>query len=174
MNKFYTKLNISFQDYDYSSFKGDLYHQYDGGVLAYYKIKNELQLRSMLPKVLNKISFFIIKLVEITGPTVIPPHKDYGLNASINFYFKPTIAETLWYDEKQQAKENLSHEEKTNIYKEKDLILVDRFIASVNDCFVFNNSQIHSVLQINNSVRQFLQFQYNIPYEQILEKLNDL
>jgi len=158
MNKFYTKLDISFQDYDYSSFKGDLYRKYDGGVLAYYTIKNELQLRSILPEVLNKISFFDICLVEITGPSIMPPHKDYDLNSSINFYFKPAMAETLWYKEKQQAKENLSHEEKTRIYKKENLILDDRFIASVNDCFVFNNSEIHSVLQLNNSVRQFLQF----------------
>lgn len=173
MNKFYTKLDITFPCFDYSLLQKNLFNQYDGTNLSYFFVENESQLRSMLPEILKKIGLFAIKFVEVPGPGKIPPHKDYGLNASINFYFKPGFTKTFWYRPSIDANENLSHESMTRIYNLDDITFADSFIAYVNDCYLINNSEIHSVTKYDVGPRQFLQFQFDISYEEILNKLNN-
>ena len=173
MNKFYTKLDITFPYFDYSLFKKNLYNQYDGTNLSYYFIENESQLRSMAPEILGKIGPFAIKLVELPGPAKIPPHKDYGLSAAINFYFKPGLTKTFWYNPNIDAHENISHESMTRMYDINDITLSDSFISSLNECYLLNSSEIHSVTKYDTGLRQFLQFQFDISYEEILNKLNN-
>lgn len=171
MNSFFTKLPVNVPDIDYSILKGKLYFQYKGSSLSYYYIDSVELLKSHLPESFFKIIPHTIKFVEITDNETVPPHKDYGVECSINFYFSPGNAEVSWYTAKNTAVEKVTSKERTRLYKKEDIVLSDKFVAEKNECYLFNNSQIHSVNKENNSIRQFIQIQYYQSYEIILKKL---
>jgi hypothetical protein len=105
------------------------------------------------------------------GGNMILPHKDWGLSCCINYYFDPGNAITCWYNEKLTASPIINDEYKIYRYDPQDIVLVDKFIAEKNDCYLLNNSKIHSVMKSKNHNRQFIQIQYDTPYEIIKEKL---
>lgn len=171
MNFFFTKLQATVPDIDYTILKGKLYFQYKGSSLSYYHIDNLDILKNSLPTSFFKIMPHTIKFVEITSNETVPPHKDYGVECSVNFYFNPGAAEVSWYTAKDTAVEKITATERTRLFKKDSIILSDKFVAEKNECYLFNNSQIHSVNKENNSIRQFIQIQYYQPYETILEKI---
>lgn len=170
MNSYYTKLQVDTPDIDFSSFKGKLYFQYKGSSLSYYHINAVQQLKTAFPESFFKESHTIM-LVEISNNETIPPHKDYGIECSINFYFNPGNAKVFWYTAKDSASEKITNAERKRLYNKDDIILSDMFVPEKNECYLFNNSQIHSVNKENETLRQFLQIQYYQPYEKIYQKI---
>lgn len=171
MNRFYKKINLNFLDVDYSKFKGDKFREYETSSLCYYYINDKESLKKILPKQIFNLPCQF-KFVELTESKIVPPHRDYDLYTSINFYFNPGTAITLWYTEKANTTEITNHNERSRVYNIKDLNLVDRFVALKNDVFVFNNSEIHAVDKRNNSLRQFIQIQYNNSFDEVVESIS--
>jgi hypothetical protein len=171
MNLFFTKLQADVPDVNHSEFKGKLYFQYKGSSLSYYYINSLDLLKSILPDNFFSIVPHTIRFVEITDNETVPPHKDYGVECSINFYFNPGTAEVSWYTAKDTAVEKVTTTQRTRLYNLDQIVLADKFVAEKNSCYLFNNSQIHSVSKQNDSIRQFIQIQYYQPYAKILEKL---
>jgi hypothetical protein len=173
MNQFFTKLQSNVPDIDYSILKGKLYFQYKGSSLSYYYLDtdNKNLLKEVLPEIFFQIVPHTVKFVEITDNETVPPHIDYGVICSINFYFNPGDAEVNWYLPKESAVEKIKNTERTRLYKYEDIELSDTMHVRKNECYLFNNSRIHAVAKQNDSLRQFIQIQYYQPYEKILEKL---
>ena len=177
MNTYFQKLNFSIDPgiVNFSDFKGDFYLGYecDGSRLDYYHIRNDLELltRQLFSKIAD-VSPSQFKFVEITGATgTVDPHRDYDLLCSVNYYFKAGNATTFWYKPKQHAVEQASTEYLYRVYNHDDLELSNKFIAKNNECYLLNNSEIHSV-STGNETRQFIQIQYDKPYHEIARLLN--
>ncbi len=173
MNQFFTKLQSNAPDIDYSVLKGKPYFRYEKSSLSYYHLNSDYKdlLKQSLPESFFKIIPYTILYVEITDNETLPPHIDFGITCSINFYFNPGDAIVYWYVPNNEAKEKINSEKKTRLYKTEDITLSDILISEKNDCYLFNNSKIHSVAKKNDTLRQFIQIQYYQPYEKILEKL---
>jgi hypothetical protein len=57
-------------------------------------------------------------------------------------------------------------------YVRADLTLVDTFTAIENEAYFLNTSEIHSVDgRLHNAKRTILQFQWDIPMDNLIEKL---
>ena len=178
MNVYFQKLNflIDNDDLDFTLLKGDFWFGYtssDHSRLNYYYVRNDLK-----PLVRNLFSNFVdisenlIRFVEVTGPGgKLDPHRDYGVSCAINYYFCANEATTNWYKNKEHAIEYVSTENRTRVYLPHEIELCDQFTAKNNECYLFNNEEIHSVSG-GNGIRQFIQIQYNKPYHEIARLLN--
>lgn len=172
MNSYFTLLPYKIENTDFTIFKGDLYFTYKEYGLSYFTVKNLESLRKLLPKQILSLSNHLIKFVEIEYNSNVPPHKDYGgLNSSINFYFNPGDAKIIWYTAKSFVQEEINDEKHTRLYNEEHLNVTETLVAEPNSFYLFNNSQIHSVHTKKNN-RQFIQIQFNDPYEKILDLIN--
>jgi hypothetical protein len=178
MNTYFQKINflINSNNLDFTLLKGDFcfgYTSSDQSRLDYYYIRNDLK-----PLVHDLFSNFVdisenlIRFVEVTGPGgQLDPHRDYGVSCAMNYYFCANGATTNWYKNKKHAIEFVSIENRTRVYLLHEIELCDQFTAKNNECYLFNNEEIHSVSG-GNGIRQFIQIQYNKPYYEIARLLN--
>jgi hypothetical protein len=170
MNQFFTKLEANVPNIDYSILKGELFYSYKENSLSYYYINDEQFVKDSLPKEFFNIEHTMLFL-EITKKEIISPHVDYEIMCSINFYFNPDDSFVLWYLPKENSEPIKNDSNRYITYKHNDLILSDKFKPKKNECFLFNNSKIHSVIKKDTAIRQFIQIHYYEPYNVILQKL---
>jgi len=170
MNLFYQKLNVSLPVIDYSVFKGNFFFGYkdDDTQLSYYYISDDFKLE--IKKIFTGICDLApcqFRYVEIIGDsTGLRPHKDYGISCSVNYYFHAGNVVTNWYNPKSSAVESISIEDRSRTYQHADIDLVDHYTALDNECYLFNNSAIHSV-HGGTGVRKFIQIQFGINYSKL-------
>ncbi len=121
-----------------------------------------------------------IFFVHIHSP--LGPHTDYEQFACLNYYINSSDAKTCFWEPKENAVRvtNDRYDVSTNtvekveqLYKYKDLIMVDSFVANNNDSYFLNISKIHSVEFTKPVARTAIQFQWDnsISYEELINKL---
>ena len=175
MNNFFKKLEISIEDFDWSSIKGELVHEYKFTPnLSYYEIINYKEVCELLPKKILDIVPFELKFVEITGKGILPAHVDYGLKCALNYYFQPSNSVVKFYNQKENTNVFTDDKILAHLFKYTDIEYADTFTAQLKDAYLLNVSRIHEVIHFSNEPRQFLQIQWRYhDFNQILEILND-
>lgn len=176
MNNFFKKLEISIEDFDWSSIKGELVHEYKFTPnLSYYEIINYKEVCELLPKKILDIVPFELKFVEISGGQgILPAHVDYGITCSLNYYFQPSNSIVNFYNQKENTNVFTDDNILAHLFKYTDIEFADTFTAQLKDAYLLNVSRIHEVIHFSNEPRQFLQIQWRYhDFNQILEILND-
>lgn len=178
-NGFYHKIKLTLEDIPLPEIKTDIlvekYAKKSGVGLYYYQIKDQYRelLKNKLPQKLH--DQIRILYCEFISPGSIVPHRDHGVLTGLNYYFQPSDGITTWYRIKEGA-QPYRHDEKTtnNLFKERDLELVDQFIAQENECYLLNVNNIHNVLVPNNNNRLFICWHWSyLRFEEVLTILHN-
>lgn len=144
-------------------------HVVSYGPIAYYKL-----LGGLPPRLIAQFQPEKIYLVEINGPIQAGPHRDHGIQCSINFYVKSSAARTqFWHEAPGATALVYQHEEKAHMYRKAELLPWCNFTAADGDAYLLNNSEIHSVEPGETPIdRLFVQFAWsNTIFTQLLNKL---
>ncbi len=175
MNNYYSLIDITLQEFNWCSTRGDLVQEYDTTFtnLSYYKLTDASIISKIFPSRILDIGEPDFKFVELTGLGVVYPHVDYGAKAVLNYYFQPSNSVTRFYNKKDIS--ITDDTSRTHLFKYSDIIFVDSFIAKQHECYLLNVEQIHEVIHTSDSPRQFIQIQWaNLDYSYVLNKLNDI
>ena len=178
MTIYYKKINSSIlpPPVDTDKIKGELLFHY--GYAQYYKITN-IEYLTTLARCF-KVPPKRIMLSEGHGPLL--PHYDNGQDSCINIYMRPSGYTTSFWIPKDNARRRKgkkynadtgSYDEVELGYMYEDLILVDSFTAQAGDAYVLNIKEVHSVDgTIPKLPRAFIQLQWNLTMDELLEKLD--
>jgi hypothetical protein len=147
-------------------------NQYNS-MLTYFSVNEEVFLQLNIKK-FCKITPTYALYAEINGEGMLNPHKDHNVNASLNYYVEAEHDHTIFYATKNSQVRGYAHSGQSieNIYHETDLNPVCKFVASSNQTYLLNVSEIHSVKRISLNPRIFVAFQWcNHTYQEVLENL---
>lgn len=160
----YKKFNFQVPDVDISRIKGPIQNSYGGNKLfpkiAYYNIKDMDYFNSCFPAVC-KVSNDTLFYTEILGGSTLVAHTDHGVQCCINYYLEPNNSTTYFYDENGVLPSTYPGKTTANIYDVGNIILVDKFVAKKNDCYLLDVSKIHSVSSPDLGKRCFITWQWN-------------
>jgi hypothetical protein len=118
--------------------------------IKYFKLKeiDEVKVRSLLPEsVRNEFDIFVM---EINNK--IPPHTDSGILSTINIYLETEPCSTQFYRYNQDH-EVMQIDNQTNgkLFRIKNLIPEDSFIANTNEVWLLDVSKPHSVFPVDEN-----------------------
>jgi hypothetical protein len=176
----YTKIKQDFllpECDDWFKFKSDeITSSYQSGsvLLEYRKIANIAGFRTRHTRNPFKILPTYIRFSEIHGQGMLLPHRDHGITAGLNYYISASDDVTSFYKTKNNDVLSIQYpnRKESNIYDQNDLIEVDRFVASSNEAYLLDVSQIHSVQRISSETRVFIGYLWTEhTYEEVLESL---
>jgi hypothetical protein len=162
---------------DWFKFKSEeLTSSYQSGnvLLEYRKIANKLLFKSQHTRNPFKIPPDYIRFSEIHGRGILLPHRDHGVKTGLNYYISADNDITTFYKTKSDKVVSIKYpnRKESNIYTQNDLIETDRFVASSNEAYLLDVSQIHSVQRVNPESRVFIGYLWaNHSYEEVLESL---
>jgi hypothetical protein len=171
----YNNLGLLDIDIDLNSLKGTISTQYSGTTypmqLCYYYVNNYKLFYEKLP-FLNLMPD-MITIAEINGPGYLGAHRDHGIKCVLNWYVKSNGDKTIFYKEKPNAIPTVAPGEKTaNLYSIDDIEIIDEFIATDNELYLLNVSEIHSVHSYNNGLRQFVNLAWrDTDYNTVLQRI---
>ena len=183
MTTYYKKVNLNIgQDLDLDKLKGQMLFEYGytpyGYTFVMFQIADLTYLNNIFASVF-KIPPKYIHLVQVNAQ--IRPHIDDHTLTSMNYYIKPHGLATNFWQPKENARRlsqvkynygSSQYEATTLGYVRADLILVDTFTATENEAYFLNTREIHSVDgPLHNAKRTILQFQWDIPMDNLIEKL---
>ena len=176
----YTKIKQDFLNPicdNWFKFKSEeLTSSYQSGtvLLEYRKITNLLLFKSQHTRNPFKIPPTYVRFSEIHGEGILLPHCDHGIKTGLNYYISADKDVTTFYKTKSDNVVSIQYpgRKESNIYDQNDLIEIDRFVASSNEAYLLDVSQIHSVQRVNSKSRVFIGYLWaNHSYEEVLESL---
>lgn len=148
----------------------------DNSSIEFFKIPKSVedQLFDIIPMEHRK--HFSCKMMRINKP-YIRPHTDSDRKVGINFYINTGNAVTVFYNKKEDTKDNIKVAGQTNgsVYNESALIQHRSFKAIVGDIWILDVTQIHGVYSPSNTQRIAYNLSSNtLNYNDTLEILNHL
>jgi hypothetical protein len=178
MTTYYKKVNLNIgQDLDLDKLKGQPLFDY-GRTAWFFQIAELIYLNNIFEPVF-KIPPTNTYLIQATAQ--LRPHRDDHNLTSMNYYIKPQGLVTNFWQPKENARRikqikynsyNSEYETVELGYVRDDLILVDTFTATENEVYLLDTREIHSVDgSLHNAKRTILQFQWDIPMDDLIEKL---
>lgn len=139
----FAKLNKEFDPVPYDITSTGVGFLIDGKGIQYYDISTDKsQFFAVIPERFRKE--FCLHLMHIDRD--IPPHIDDKIRASINFYIRTETCYTNYYSINNQAStRQIKNQTNGVIFDEKDLTLIDNFIAQPGEAWLLDVTQPHSV-----------------------------
>ena len=167
MNNLYKKLDLHFHDIDMEMLRGE--NVFKKGPFEEYRIKDFDYLFTYLK---DKIEFLtkpdIVNITEIHMPGAIP-HSDTWPSA-LNVYLN--VGNDITYFWKEVTDDPEYEREMVNelkFYQNSKLELIDSFVANINECYLLNTHEIHSVeVKSVSGFRRILRMGWKyIPFSEI-------
>jgi hypothetical protein len=181
----FTKLNLDFSDthlgeiplnfgYNFEDpYTGDnnfkVFHTEDD-IQDYVKSKLPESFRSWIRRV----------RIVVMDSGQVPPHRDFELNAVINFYSLNGNARTTFWSAKEGSK-SIPHpkhpdDRRADIFSFGDLVEKCSAVFEQKGCYLLNVNQIHSVDIGKDCVRKAIQLTFNpdVTYNMVLDRLTEL
>lgn len=110
-----------------------------------------------------------VTLVYMKGPATVHAHRDTECKSAINWYMTAGNATTRIYsDENAKTINEYMGFTIENAFDRETLCLVDSFVAKDNEVWILDTQIIHDVQQNNNLERKFIQWGFDIDYEDLL------
>lgn len=166
----FKKLNLPVFDLSVDILQGE--ETYHNNRFSEYSIKDKLLFDEVVLKKLNfQIPPDIINLTKICYPGV-GPHKD-AYTVVLNYYICAGSDVTQFWKTKNEIHRDLLL--KPTSFDIEELTRTESIISQVNDWYLLNTKEIHSVqMSTDNSARFILRFcwKYN-RYDEILDSLSD-
>jgi hypothetical protein len=110
----------------------------------------------------------------------VPPHRDFELNAVINFYSINGNARTTFWSPRVGSN-SIPHPQhpddpRANVFSPDDLVEKCSAVFEGNSSYLLNVNQIHSVDIEKDCVRKVIQLTFNpdVTYNMILDRLTEL
>lgn len=170
MVNYFTKLNISIDTIDTSSFNNIPCRSFNNYV-CYYDIRNTEKYQYLYE------IFAPFKPAEVywgNFPSA-RPHIDHdGMLTAINHYYNTLDAHTIFYEPKENAVPYCGkYETIPNYYHKEDIVEQTRFCANINDIYMLNITKIHGLDFPAKGVRQMVKWMFKIPYNEIYQELKN-
>jgi hypothetical protein len=145
----------------------------DDTVLTYFAVDYK-KLTHLVFRDFCKIPPTYVVYAEILGGSLLSPHKDHNVYASLNYYVSAGQDETIFFEKKDKNIKGYPASGQTmdNIFKIEDLDEITSFIANTNETYLLNVEKIHCVKKFSTQVRSFIAFQWcHNTYNEVLENL---
>jgi hypothetical protein len=103
----------------------------------------------------------------------LAPHRDHNTTAALNFYISAKEDRTVFYKPNDDATSiSYRDKEEANLYKLDQLTEIDSFVANINDVYLLDVSNVHSVFKTTQEPRMFISYLWNhISYEEVLDNI---
>jgi len=185
MTTYYKKLDLDIDHsiFDIDKLKGSKLFEY-GNNIGYFNIPN-VHIVHLIFKPFFKIPPVNTWLVQAKDELI--PHIDNGSYSCLNYYILPHNMVTNFWKPKEGAKKVKQVRvdiitKKIEIielsYAKKDLVLVDSFKANINEAYLLNIGEVHSVEKVDQTntdpldyPRTMIQFQWGLKMDELIEKL---
>ena len=181
--KLFKKVDLDLVDkVDIQRLKGKFhtsYGKFPNPVLAYYHIKDEEYLNSLLPDNMpwDSIPPFSVKYVELvcTRPGHLLPHIDHDISTCANFYINTVDSTTYFYQCRQDSQGFIYPGRLTaNIFTFDQVERLSSFCANDNELYFLDVSKIHSVETPKSGIRQFISWQWkNTEFDKIIAGIDN-
>lgn len=183
-NRSFYKLSQNFIDpyfTDWNKLKGNnIAVRYDSvtTVLEYRDIKDFDLFKALHIKKVCNIPPSGVSFTTLEGTGSLFPHRDHDAKVALNFYIHAGLDATKFYSLKDLDADPIFHypgKEDAKIYDYSSLIEEGCFIASSNDVYLLNVSNIHSVEKVSKVPRVFISYSWNNnSYEEVLKNIKEL
>ena len=131
---------------------------YDAALASTYEVSEEIRsiILSTIPNGLLSLEIPHVWYLEVTGTdkdiTMVPPHIDSFRICTINYYINTNGETTHYYD-----------------YKASKIEEIGRFCAKINECWILNTKNPHSVTLKSNKTRSVIGASFvHTPYDKVV------
>jgi hypothetical protein len=171
MQKYFTKLDI-----DLDQFNLDSELEQDTFRLFKYSTYFDLKNHSRYEYLKEVFDFLQPDRIVYAQHGRARPHRDAdGILCAINQYYITQDATTIYYEPKPSATPFVGSEYETvpNFYEPQDIVEQKRFKSNVNDTYLLNVNEIHSLdfPDQQHGYRTMIKWQFKVPYKDVYNEL---